>query len=593
MDKTRDTTNEITAIHDPSTRHETPPVDFYKPDALIGQRLDGRFLIEKNLTESGADAGGIGLVYLAKDVKLMDKEVVVKILREEALAHGDIIRKFMHEREALIRLNHPGIVRILDSGTLTDGNPFMVMEFIEGHSLRHELRTKGQLSFEVAANVIESLTDALAAAHAEQILHRDIKPENIMLSPVKDSHDRVRVIDFGIAKVGGSKLAPETEIGRLIGTIIYIAPEQLIGKLDLTPAVDVFATGIVAYEMVTGTLPYKPIAIAEMYQLEKEGVKIMPSKLRPDLPRAAENLILAALEFESDKRPQNIRTWGRALANELRADNRNATNQYYTAVNTEFANSMTEIGKIAGPTEFETATQIAIPPSSGSSNRKLLPIALGAIALLAVSLSVGYFALRNNTTNTVPPPVANVVVPDAGPAHEVSYWLNVQRMRDKKVFGKPLRSSGREIFETGWKFTMVFQPDADGYLYIFSQGPDDKGNIVYHLLFPLPDVNNGSAQLPSGEKIVIGPYTVDPGEGKEIMQMIWMSKKDADIDSVAAAATKSGGELKDIAKAALLLSFLEKNKPVDPETDKDPDNPRTIIRGKGETLVSKIILEHH
>src|SRR5688572_6686384 len=110
-------------------------VDFDTPDAMVGTKLDGRFVIEKNMTDGGADEGGIGVVYLARDLKMLNKRVVVKVLQEKALKFKDILRKFLHEEEALMRLDHPGIVRILDFGTLTDGNPFMVMEYIEGHSL--------------------------------------------------------------------------------------------------------------------------------------------------------------------------------------------------------------------------------------------------------------------------------------------------------------------------------------------------------------------------------------------------------------------------------------------------------------------------
>ena len=145
---------------------EPTAIDFDKPDSLVGRRLDGRFLIERNLTETGADQGGIGVVYLATDLKLMGKEVVVKILCEAALKHQDIVRKFQHEKEALIRLDHPGVVRILDSGSLKDGNPFMVMEYIKGYSLRKLMREKGPLPLHVVAHLIQCITDALEAALA-------------------------------------------------------------------------------------------------------------------------------------------------------------------------------------------------------------------------------------------------------------------------------------------------------------------------------------------------------------------------------------------------------------------------------------------
>jgi serine/threonine-protein kinase len=125
-------------------------------DAMVGQMLDNRFLIKKDLTDGGADAGGIGLVYLAQDSKLMNRQVVVKILQKAAIENPDILRKFQHEKEALIRLDHPNIVRILDSGTLSDGNPFMVMEYIAGYSLRRMLSERKPLSLAFCAHVIES-----------------------------------------------------------------------------------------------------------------------------------------------------------------------------------------------------------------------------------------------------------------------------------------------------------------------------------------------------------------------------------------------------------------------------------------------------
>ncbi len=175
---------------------EAKTVNSEKSQTLVGQMLDGRFLIEKDLTEGGADAGGIGLIYLAQDMKLMGKKMVVKILQKALLQNEDIARKFQHEKEALIRLDHPNIVRILDSGTLSDGNPFMVMDYIQGYSLRRVLSQKKELSFLFCAHIIETVTSALGAAHAEKILHRDIKPENIMLTPQQEGAERVRVIDF-------------------------------------------------------------------------------------------------------------------------------------------------------------------------------------------------------------------------------------------------------------------------------------------------------------------------------------------------------------------------------------------------------------
>ncbi len=310
-----------------SVETEVITIDFLKSDALVGQILDGRFLIVKDLTESGADAGGIGLVYLAKDKKMMDREVVVKILQKSALENADLLRKFQHEKEALIRLDHPNIVRILDSGALADGNPFMVMEYIAGYSLSKVLRETGKLPFDFIAHVTESVTDALSAAHSQKILHRDIKPANIMLTPQEENFERVRLIDFGIARVGDSRLAEETKAFFSVGTLQYIAPEQLEGNLAQTPATDIYAFAIVLYQMLTGKLPFEPHNPVEMFVMQKEGVKIPPGDLRNNLPAEAEKVLLSALEFEPDKRPQNARAFGRRLAKILRDNTNYKTNR--------------------------------------------------------------------------------------------------------------------------------------------------------------------------------------------------------------------------------------------------------------------------
>jgi len=556
---------------------ETTTVDFQQPGSLVGQRLDGRFLIEKNLTDDGGDVGGIGVVYLAKDTKLMGRDVVVKILQEKALQHKDIVRKFLHEKEALIRLDHPSIVRILDSGTLSDGNPFMVMEYIEGHSLRRSIRASKQLPFYVVANVIESVTAALSAAHDSNILHRDVKPENIMLTPQKDAPDRVRLIDFGIARVGNSQLAPETEISRAIGTILYIAPEQLIGRLDITGAADTYAAAIVAYEMLTGQLPFKPKAVAEMYQLEKEGVKTMPTELRPDLPAAAERILMSALSFEPEKRPQNARIFGRDLARALR-------------------------GEISESTE--AVTEVIPEEETVIRRRDGNPLvkwaAIGTLAVAAIGIPTGYFAINglpgkavaDSNTNLPSGPGASVVATDAGANHDLTYFLTVQEMRNGKPFEAPYQTSGMEIFRSGDKFNLNFVPDADGYMYVFNEGKDEQGSTGYFLLFPTPTANGGSAHVNAGQTIQTDKNTFGGGKGTEIMWLIWAKDKRDDLEAVVRSAASSAGAVKDVGSINSLTGLVTKYKDVKGEASKDSANQRTVLKAKGDVVVHRFELEH-
>ena len=533
---------------------ESNTVDFDKPDSLVGRRLDGRFLIERNLTEEGADQGGIGVVYLATDLKLMGKEVVVKILQEAALKHQDIVNKFQHEKEALIRMDHPGIVRILDSGSLKDGNPFMVMEYIKGYSLRKPIREQGPLPLHIVAHLLQSITDALGAAHAEKVLHRDIKPENIMLTPQGDDFDRVRLIDFGIAKVGDAQLAPETEIGRPIGTVLYIAPEQLIGRLDLTPAVDIYATAILAYEMLTGELPFKPKAIAEMYQMQREGDIIRPTELRVDMPREAERILMTALDFDPDKRPQNARFFGQYLAREL-VKNSGDTDRFFSSIKTEYAKMPTEIMAHAETESMPTVTSLEppkSPPQSSDWTKWTLPGVL-VLGLLAGALYMGWRAMDPAANGPVPPAEQTA----AAAPRQLSYFLRVQKMRDGKPYEAPFQSSGQEVFETGYKFQMVFQSQDEGNIYVFNEGVDAQGKPGYFLLFPSPNVNGGSPHVAPAQQIETAQNTLSGGKGTEVMWLIWTKDKTDDVEKVVAAAFTKRGAV-DADNGSVLQGFLEK-----------------------------------
>lgn len=599
-DKNEESENDDTPENPINPPDAARTVDFGKPETLVGQTLDGRFLIEKDLTEGGADKGGIGLVYLARDIKLMGREVVVKILQKEKIQNKDIARKFQHEKEALIRLDHPNIVRILDSGTLSDGNPFMVMEFIEGCSLRRRLREKGKLGFDETAHIIEKVTNALGTAHSKKVLHRDVKPENIMLTPQEEGFDRVRLIDFGIARVEDSLLAPATEIPRGIGTVLYIAPEQLYGQLEQTPAVDVYSFAIVVYEMLTGELPFNPQSVIEMFELQKKGVKIKPSQLRPDLPEEAEKHLLAALEFEAEKRPQNARQFGRDLANALRGN----ADFKIDETNRELAKTLP-----ANLISREIATEIPTKPAikaettdvsnvgitgalSTKSNKTLIWALPGLLALATVSLFVGLAIWKSGEETAANNSNANAPIAETEPSRELVYFLNVQKMRDGKPFEEPFKSSGQEIFESGYKFKMNFAADADGFIYIFNETKDAGGRTIYNILYPTPKIKNGSAEIKAKEQIETSWNEFEGERGTEIVWLIWTKDKNDVLEAIKQSAFDAEGAIKDEKNARQLNDFLQKYAKEKPEAVKDSTNQQTVVRGKGDVIAHRIELEH-
>lgn len=276
--------------------------------------LSGRYLIVRQIGE-----GGLGEVFLAHDQKLHGAKVVIKVLKAELClgAQGSWFeKKFQHEIKALARIDHPGVVRALDTGLLSDGRAYLVMQYISGVPLRSLVSAQG-MELGRVARLIRQIAQALAAAHEQGVIHRDLKPENIMVQIAGDE-EYAKLIDFGIASVHES-LASPADTTRIAGTTGYMAPEQLQGKPVI--ASDIYALGVIAYEMVTGIRPFNPDSIFQLLDLQREGVKVAPQALRPDLPDEAQAIILCALSFASAERPAGAREFGEVLARALVLEN--------------------------------------------------------------------------------------------------------------------------------------------------------------------------------------------------------------------------------------------------------------------------------
>ena len=296
-------------------REQTMPVGDAKsalaePELRSGTILDGRYLLKQKLGQ-----GGFGTVYLASDEKMLSRLVVVKVLLDEKISHQWSVRKFKQEMEALARIDHPSVVGILDSGQLADGRPYLVMQYVDGTSLRSVINVEG-MDLLRAANIVHQIGKALSAAHDRGIFHCDLKPENIMLQQLADGDEQVQIIDFGIAKVKDSVISMSTASDRSAGTAAYMSPEQLCAGA-ITPATDVYGFGIIAYEMLTGRRPMNPDSAYQLLELQRSGVPIKPRALRPNLSESAERIVLKALSFEPENRYARARDFGDLLSSAL------------------------------------------------------------------------------------------------------------------------------------------------------------------------------------------------------------------------------------------------------------------------------------
>jgi serine/threonine protein kinase len=280
-------------------------------DKLVGQTLDGRYYVEKKIGE-----GGMGVVFSARHA-VIERPLAIKVLKREVMRDTATIQRFVREAKAASRIGHPNIVDVTDFGTTPDGMTYSVMEYVAGDTLGGALRAAAPFPAQRAVKIAAQIARALGAAHDKGIIHRDLKPENVFLINRDGRTDFVKIVDFGIAKVappqGGAAEPRLTRAGSVFGTPEYMAPEQAAGRGDTDGRVDIYALGIILYEMVTGRVPHRGDSMVRTLAMQMLDPVEPPSKVRPDLaiPPELEHVILTAL---AKKRETRYQTMGELLA---------------------------------------------------------------------------------------------------------------------------------------------------------------------------------------------------------------------------------------------------------------------------------------
>jgi serine/threonine-protein kinase len=247
--------------------------------------------------------GGMAEVHRGRDLRL-NRDVAIKVLRADLARDPSFLTRFRREAHSAAGLNHPAIVSVFDTGEEVgaDGvaQPYIVMEFVEGRTLRDILRAEGRLPARRALEITADVCAALDFSHRSGIIHRDIKPANVMITPA----GAVKVMDFGIARAVADNSATVTQTANVIGTAQYLSPEQARGE-TVDPRSDVYSTGCLLYELVTGSPPFQgdsPVAVA--YQHVREN-PVLPSTRNPDMPRAVDSIVMKALAKNTANRYQS------------------------------------------------------------------------------------------------------------------------------------------------------------------------------------------------------------------------------------------------------------------------------------------------
>src|SRR6266550_5118492 len=280
-------------------------------DPLIGQVFDGKYRLQEPL-----GGGGMGTVYRATHL-LIERPVAIKVLSQRFVGDHTAQERFRREARAAGRMHHPNAVSVNDFGTTEDGWLYIVMELLEGRTLRDLLAREAPLDPARAVSFMLQTSSAVGAAHDANLIHRDLKPANIFIEQRPNMPAVVKVLDFGVARFIVEEHEDDdfntlTQVGAIIGTPRYMSPEQCSG-LPLTPASDVYSLGIILYEMLTGEVPFSaetPLAVAMKQVSEAPRV---PRDIVPSIPRKLEQLVLHALAKNPGDRPGNANEFRRKL----------------------------------------------------------------------------------------------------------------------------------------------------------------------------------------------------------------------------------------------------------------------------------------
>lgn len=391
-------------------------------DDLIGEVFCDRYVVTDLLGE-----GGMGAVYAARDVRL-PQQVAIKVLREQGMADPSVIARFRQEAEAASRINHDRVARVTDFGFMNDGRAYLVMEYVGGRTLKQMVTELGPLEAGVVSRIVTMVAEGLDAAHRLGIVHRDLKPDNIMVLDDAGGGVRVKVLDFGIAKVlqGGEESGGQTKTGFVIGTPMWMSPEQILGE-TLDGRSDVYSLALVAYFMLTGHRAFESTtAEAEMMARLASPPRLL-TEILPSIawPNGLQDLLNRTLSRDSHERPDGALAFAREFAHVLDAGHTVASASardgasllasaadIATSSRTRAPAASLSAATSSGAPLGRGATTAASTASAPSSSSVVSPSgprkrnkAVPAVLALAAVAAVVFFAVRqlnpgNASTNT-------------------------------------------------------------------------------------------------------------------------------------------------------------------------------------------------
>ena len=401
-----------------------------------GEILAGKYRVERVL-----GSGGMGVVVAAVHVQL-EQRVAIKFVRDEALGNEDAVQRFLREARAAVKLRSEHAAKVLDVGTLESGAPYMVMEYLEGSDLGAVLEQHGTLTAAAASEWIIQACEAIAEAHAMGIVHRDIKPQNLFLAKTVGGQPKVKVLDFGVSKsLTSSGVGGLTQTRAMLGSPLYMSPEQMRSSRDVDARSDVWALGVVLYELLTRRWPFEAESMPELCLKVVTDPPIPITSIRPDLPKVLVDVIGRCLQKDPAGRYANAAELASALEPLAPPASKAIAERARLAMGSSSQISTGPVGQvsvvpssaISGPHALpDVLANTAATPATWDSQRQApampkkagLGLWVGIAAAVVVVGIAGVFAMRGQSPAAAapapPPSVAAIPVVPTPPVASVT-----------------------------------------------------------------------------------------------------------------------------------------------------------------------------
>ncbi|MCA9584555.1 MAG: serine/threonine protein kinase [Myxococcales bacterium] len=392
------------------------------PPVQPGDVLGGKYRVERVL-----GAGGMGVVVAARHVDLGHR-FALKFMLREAMTDPAATERFMREARAAVQLQSPHTARVSDVGRLSSGEPYMVMEYLEGRDLDAVVVQHGPLAPPVAVEYVLQASEAIAEAHALGIVHRDVKLKNLFLTRAVDGRDLVKVLDFGLAKtVGSAGEVSLTQTSAVFGSPQYMSPEQMKSAKDVDGRADIWALGVCLYELLTARLPFDGSTMPEICAMVLKDEPAPPSTVVDTVPPDLEAIVLRCLEKDPERRFQSVADLAHALEpfGARSGSSARIRNVAAAAARATPRDDATRFGVADLPVEPDEAKTVNAWQSGGAHGPKetrtrvvmsaALGVSVAAIILLATTLAVFIVRLRRPSTDPVAAPMLQSADAPAAP----------------------------------------------------------------------------------------------------------------------------------------------------------------------------------